>query len=228
MAKTSETLAELRAAISRIEAGQGSGFGEKGESSEKPSRQLKASTALIDEDDGAPCQSDNLEETLVTHNPSTKDNSKASAEETFARIVELVSHAPRATGDLRKRLKSERYPSDSINAAIDRACACLLLNDESFAENYARTRFGRGYGLDRIKRELHQKGIEPSLYPFWAEFLEQYDSDTETERALAYARSHMPASKHPGKSLYGSLVRRGFSSRIASETVRDVGLNLYD
>ena len=225
MADTSETLATLRASIARIESGQGSGSFAP-DTSGASSFRSKRVTSDVDQE-GALSDVEDFDGVANAKSRAVKDNSQASPDEAFARIVELVSHAPRTTGDVRRRLKSERYPDTSIAPAVERARDCLLLDDGHFAEQYALSRLGRGFGMERIKRELREKGIDVQSYPFWDELEDEYGAETEMERALAYAEAHMPTSKHPGKSLYAALIRRGFTSRCASETVRKVGLNLY-
>lgn len=50
-----------------------------------------------------------------------------------------------------------------IEIVLDELEAENLLSDARFAEAYIRQRSGRGYGPDRIRQELRQKGVESDL-----------------------------------------------------------------
>ena len=162
---------------------------------------------------------------------ASKDRPEAtpdrSPEGAFARVVVLVSHAPRTSADLKARLKREGFPNESIDEAITRATACLLVNDEVYAEAYARSREGRGIGIDRIRRDLKAKGIDVGMFPFWEEFVAEHDADEQFAQALAWAQHHIPTSKHPGKSLYEALLRRGFSPSVAFKVLSRLDLSVY-
>ena len=83
-------------------------------------------------------------------------------------------------------------------------------------------------GFDRIKRDLAIKGIDPTGYAFWQELKEESSPEGEFAEALGYASRHLPSSKHPGRSLYASLMRRGYAASIASRVVRELGYSLYE
>ena len=166
--------------------------------------------------------------------PSTKARQKESkqkdltAQGAFNRIVVLLSYAPRTRLELRKRLVQEGFASGIVEDALNRAEACLLINDESYAEHYALTRIERGIGLSRIKQELRQKGVDVDACEFWQELSQTQDLDAQFQRALSYANTHIPTTKQPGKSLYGSLIRRGYSSECAFRVLNALELSLYD
>ena len=50
-----------------------------------------------------------------------------------------------------------------IGAVLDDLAAENLLSDQRFTESYIRQRVGKGYGPDRIRQELRQKGVDPEL-----------------------------------------------------------------
>ena len=227
MPDKAETLAALRAKLSALEAGQGSAGAayDQPEESSPPCAVTDhaASSEVRESKDSAAAGQEDLEASSKV--PSAPDLSPEGA---FQRIVRLVGHAPRSSGDLRTRLFKEGYPAASITPAIERARACLLVDDERFAEQYALSRLEKGYGLERVRRELREKGLDPVSYAFWDDISERYDSDTEYERALAFAKQHHASSKHPGRSLYAALLRRGFSGRCAIRVLSELGLGLYD
>ena len=146
----------------------------------------------------------------------------------FKRMVDLISHTMRSERELRQRLRKEGYPEASIAPAMQRAKACGLVNDEIFAEQFTLSRRERSMGFDRIKRDLAAKGIDPTRYAFWRELMEESSPDDQFAEALDYASRHLPTSKHPGRSLYASLMRRGYSAGTATRVVRELGYSLYE
>ena len=62
---------------------------------------------------------------------------------------------------LRKRFGAEA--ESEIDTELDRLTEENLLSDERFAESYIRQRSGKGYGPDRIRQELRQKGLDGGL-----------------------------------------------------------------
>ena len=155
------------------------------------------------------------------HADEEKDTSPEAA---FTRAVSLISHAPRTSRDLSTRLKREGFPEASVSAAIERAKRCGLLDDVSYAEQFAETRLARGYGLNRISQELARKGIDVESLGFWHGLREEQDPDAEYEAALAFARGRTFTSKHPGQALFAALMRRGYSSSCAYRVIRAMNL----
>ncbi len=78
----------------------------------------------------------------------------------------------------------KRFGSDAesaIKSVLDDLSAEGLLSDERFTESYIRQRVGKGYGPDRIRQELRQKGVDTALLDL---ALESADVDW-VERAAA-------------------------------------------
>ena len=53
--------------------------------------------------------------------------------------------------------------TDEIAAVLDDLQAESLLSDQRFTESYIRQRVSKGYGPDRIRQELRQKGVAGEL-----------------------------------------------------------------
>lgn len=145
----------------------------------------------------------------------------------FARLVELVSRAPKTAHEARERLVREGYAGVQADAAVERARACLLINDEAYAQAYVLARKERGYGAFRIRQDLSAKGIDVTQYEFWDEACGAEARDAEYEEALRWARGHVPSSKHPARSLHAALMRRGFGSVCAFRVLEELGLDPY-
>ncbi len=56
-----------------------------------------------------------------------------------------------------------QYPAALLAQALDRLEQDGCLSDRRFAEVFVRSRIGQGYGLQRIRFELKQKGIAAEL-----------------------------------------------------------------
>jgi len=93
------------------------------------------------------------------------------------------------------------------------------INDGDYAEQVARSQQRRGYGPQRIKQKLVQKGISP-------EVITQHQSDEEQERTAIqallttrYARRDLTQHKERQKVI-ASLMRRGFTLTVILDLIR--------
>ena len=65
--------------------------------------------------------------------------------------------------DRADQLDDQENKAALIEQVLDELEAENLLSDERFTESYIRSRGGRGYGPDRIRQELRQKGLDATL-----------------------------------------------------------------
>ncbi len=87
-----------------------------------------------------------------------------SQEEALKRAFKFLSYRPRSEAEVQAKLTQSGFSPQDVNAILEKLRSLNLLNDETFARNWARGRAeGRGYGPLRIERELRQKGIGPSM-----------------------------------------------------------------
>ena len=242
MTDKAEILAALRAQMAHVEATAGQGSATPSDDG-KPRRSLRRGP-LLDADSDNTGSSDchvlvgegdgeeHIDSSRAIGDASPKRTSSKQVDTTddgaFKRMVDLISHTMRTERELRQRLRKEGFPEASITPAIQRAKACGLVNDEVFAEQFTLARRDRNMGFDRIKRDLAAKGINPTGYAFWQELREESSPEDEFAEALDYASRHLPTSKHPGRSLYASLMRRGYPAGTASRVVRELGYSLYE
>ncbi len=145
----------------------------------------------------------------------------------FSRIVQIISRFPKTSSELRTKLIREGYASRDVEDALNRACDCLLVNDEAYAQSYTLSKQSASYGRFRIKQDLLRKGINVEEYEFWDELQTEDAADEEFVNALAFAQRHIPHSKHPGKSLFQALIRRGYSASCAYKVLEALGINPY-
>ena len=87
-----------------------------------------------------------------------------SVEEALQRAFKFLSYRPRSEAEVRAKLTQSGFSPQDVNAILEKLRSLNLLNDETFARDWARGRAeGRGYGPLRIERELREKGIGPSM-----------------------------------------------------------------
>jgi regulatory protein len=150
----------------------------------------------------------------------------AKAEDAFDRALKFLRYRARSANEVRTKLKRLGYSPQTVDLTLRKLTSLSLLNDESFARNWALTRVEqRGYGPLRVARELHQKGIEKSLInQILAEaFARDTAKITDTARALLERR-------FSGKDLRdlrnlrraaAFLQRRGYPSSVIGELLQD-------
>ncbi|WP_045825968.1 regulatory protein RecX [Teredinibacter turnerae] len=99
----------------------------------------------------------------------------------------LLARREHSVKELRAKLKTKLASKNSsdttaVSLALDSVEEKLVedgyLSDERFAEVYARARIRKGFGSERLRMELKEKGIEPGLAE---DVLERYTDAISTE-----------------------------------------------
>ena len=152
--------------------------------------------------------------------PRERESAQQTEGDAFSRIVRLCSVRDRAVSELRERLSKEGFDPKDSEAAIDRACACGLVDDMRFADSFVRGRIARGKGTRGVERELAQRGIDASLLPGWPERFFSED-ESELDRARDVLRKSPPRSKNVREGAYRKLIGKGFSSDVAARAARE-------
>ena len=90
--------------------------------------------------------------------------SGGSQEEALKQALKFLSYRARSESELRTKLTQSGFSPKSIEPTLKKLRSLKLLDDQSFARNFALGRVeDRGYGPLRLERELRQKGIEKLL-----------------------------------------------------------------
>lgn len=76
-----------------------------------------------------------------------------------AKALELLARREHSRLELRQKLLQRGFPSDHIEATLDRLVEERLLDENRYAELYACGRADKGYGPLRIARELRERGV---------------------------------------------------------------------
>jgi regulatory protein len=134
-------------------------------------------------------------------------------EDALKRALKFLSYRARTEEQVRVKLTQLGFPLTTVEATLERLRSLNFLNDETFARDWALTRAtNHGYGLQRIARELRQKGISESLInPILQEaFAEQ----GERERAKALLQKRFSGKDFKDNKVLrraiGFLQRRGY------------------
>ena len=144
----------------------------------------------------------------------------------YAYAINSLSRAMRSEADLRRLMQRRVEPGERGEAAIAAVVAKLkemhYLDDQSFAETYARLRQqNEKLGERRVKQDLKQKGIHESLI---AETLEARYGQTNEEALarehLERKRLHKPENEKETARIMRRLVAAGFSTGVIYKILR--------
>ena len=151
----------------------------------------------------------------------------ADVEAAYVVAVRILTAMPRAVQELKRRLRQRGHKASVAAEAVGRLESAGLLDDESFAKHFTRSRLGRGHGPPRILTDLLSRGVERKLAERCIEeVLEAEGVDaTEKARSLAEKRSaslgDLPADTKRRRML-AYLGRRGFRGYEVTEIVEEV------
>jgi regulatory protein len=81
----------------------------------------------------------------------------------YERAVGLLARREHSAAELKSKLAQADFDTDEIDELLERLVAANLQSDERFAENYLRYRSQRGYGFQRIRQELKERGVATEL-----------------------------------------------------------------
>jgi|TARA_B110000240_G_C13488123_1_gene448356 regulatory protein len=82
------------------------------------------------------------------------------AQSLTARAVNLLARREHSQEELRTKLRKAEFEIDEINVAIQKLAKIDLQSDLRFAENYLHYRSQRGFGSQKIKFELNERGVD--------------------------------------------------------------------
>ncbi len=126
--------------------------------------------------------------------------------------------------EMKKYLEARSEDADLVKTVMARLRELKYLDDAQYAHDFACTHAKlRRQGRFRIMRELRTRGvpdahIEAALNSVFAEIDEASLVRTRLQRRLAHSRG--PLDQRKIASLYGSLLRAGFSSDVIRAELR--------
>ncbi len=139
------------------------------------------------------------------------------------RALKFLGYSARTEKQVKIKLTQLGFSTNTIEATLERLRSLNLLNDETFARDWALTRAANhGYGLKRIERDLRLKGIAESLIGTILQ--ETFANQDERERARALLEkkfkdqdlSDLKVLRRASDYLH----RRGYSESIILELIK--------
>ncbi|MBF0484035.1 MAG: regulatory protein RecX [Candidatus Omnitrophica bacterium] len=128
-------------------------------------------------------------------------------------VYRLLNYRPRSEYELKAKLKEKKFDLSVIDQTIEYFKNTGLVNDEDFAKAWVNSRLNKPFGINRIRRELLDKGIDKEILKKTLGFAsEEYDE-------LAMIRSLVDRKLQHGvhsdndkfkQRIYNFLLRRGF------------------
>ena len=130
-----------------------------------------------------------------------------------------------SVSEMRKKLEQKTEDKSLVGPVLARLREKKLLDDARYAKEFARIRSSqRTQGRYRIVRELRGRGIaDANIEPACDEaFKENSEADILKKRLARKLRLvHGPLDERKRVSIYGSLLRSGFSSDLIRKAMRD-------
>jgi regulatory protein len=144
-----------------------------------------------------------------------------------ATALQYLAARPRTTHEVQQKLRRSGVADEVIDQVIARLHACGSLDDAAYTHAYLTSRLAsRGYGPQRLRRELRRRGIGRTL----VEGAVQHDLAAEDVLAAArlqaarrwprLAREADPAKRQ--QKLFAFLRRRGFPSATVQQVMQEL------
>ncbi len=129
-------------------------------------------------------------------------------------VFRLLKFRLRSEKELQRRLKEKKLPSSIIKQTIRHFKDCELIDDHTFAQQWISSRLKKPFGINRIRLELREKGVDRDLIE---ETLSEATSNYEELEIVTELARHRTSkyksndSEKTKQRIYGYLLRRGFS-----------------
>lgn len=143
-------------------------------------REVSLATSLI----AAVCVPDAHVEIVVRELAYAGLPSKAPMEH----AADFLAHRDYTALQLKEKLLEKGHDQSAVNAAISKLQEHRYIDDEQYAQRYARLAIGKGKSTQRIARELTTKGIGADKARAIVQQLAETFEQTDFERALEQAR----------------------------------------
>jgi regulatory protein len=142
-----------------------------------------------------------------------------------------LARRDQSSSELRRALERQGHAPDAVEHTLARLAQAHLLDDQAFAERFARRALERGLGSKRIGLALGVRGLPRDLVRIG---LERAQNDTPEAAVLdrlaqSYWRRHARLERQRRlRRLWGFLLRRGFASALVADRLRDLFPGLDD
>ena len=137
--------------------------------------------------------------------------------------VAMLAQRARASGEIRQKLRRKLYMEDTIEMVLYKLEKERLLDDETFARDWAASRARSQLGRSRILQELRMKGISQEMAE---NALDELDEEEGDEAAVALAakllkRYSRETDERKGmQKLLAAMARRGYGYEESRKAVQ--------
>lgn len=227
------TLAQLRDAVERIEAGESEEGAPASMSPNLPSEPSVPQPAVPETavpELGAPEPS----APDLGSGPSHADEApEHTYEKARSLVLRKITGSPKSRYQLDKALREKEYPQELISAVLDRLEEVHLIDDAAFARSWVRTRHeSKNLGRRMLRQELREKGISEETAEAAVSALSDEDDDSAARelidnklRTVSVPHGNSPEDRKErdkiARRLVGSLGRRGHAPGAALKLVRE-------
>ncbi len=140
-------------------------------------------------------------------------------------VFRLLKFRPRSEYEIRAKLKLKKFDEETINDTVDYFQKVQLIDDRQFARSWVNARLLRPFGLNRIRFELKNKGIDDEIIK--EELNAVRESFSEYDAVLKVARQRITKYKNidpmkAKKRTFDYLVRRGFSTSTILKALKNL------
>lgn len=139
--------------------------------------------------------------------------------------LKLLGYRARTEKELQERLAGKRYEPEVIGDVLVKLVKANLVNDQEFANNYARDKLSISRrGPRRIYFELIRRGIAKDIADQATKLINK-DEELEVAQVLLQSRQRQWAKLDPlarKRRAIGLLARRGFSPNILSQLLKEL------
>jgi len=140
-------------------------------------------------------------------------------------VFRLVKFRLRSEQELRDRLTAKNLPLPTIEQTIRYVKDMGLINDCLFAQQWITSRLKKPFGINRIRLELKEKGIDAEIIKkAIAEVMPGYDEQTIVTELVRH-RLRVYKNIDPEKTkqrIYGYLLRRGFNTNASLKAIENI------
>ncbi|MBI3004975.1 MAG: RecX family transcriptional regulator [Ignavibacteriales bacterium] len=144
--------------------------------------------------------------------------------------LNYISYRPRSSREVMVRLNEKGFPLGIAQRVVQHFQSVSLINDVEFAGMFVRDKLrAKLLGRALLRQQLSAKGMSRQIID---DVLEEYISDEDQQKAaVALANKRLNTARRSyfkleplkrKKRLMDFLLRRGFSTDVASKTVRKV------
>jgi len=130
--------------------------------------------------------------------------------------LKFLSYRARSEAEVKSHVRLRGYTAAVIESVVKKLRVQNVLDDETFAQNWTRSRCDRGYGPKRIEQELRAKGIDRAVIR--EAIGKTFDVGDEKKRAKSILEKrfneHQLTDPKVLRRAIAFLQRRGFNAQL--------------